>query len=106
MDERRRHRRFALALPGTVLRAGSAVDRVIVVNASEAALLARGPSRFVSGQRATVAVFLPDGPFWCEAVCVRAAASPPWEGAFLFTVVGEAARLRLAGYLRGLDLGA
>lgn len=77
-----------------------------MVNASESALLARGPSPFASGQRATVSVFLPEGPFSCEAVCVRATAAPPWEGAFLFTAVAEEARHRLAGFLASRQPGA
>jgi hypothetical protein len=105
MDERRKHRRVALAVPGKLTRAGSANEWVQVVNASEAALLARGPSPFASGQRATVSVFLPEGPFSCEAVCVRATAAPPWEGAFLFTAVAEDARHKLAGFLASLHGG-
>ena len=77
-----------------------------VVNISTVALLARATRAFVPRKAGRLRLELKEGPFECEAVCVRVSEAPPWEGAFLFTDVAPESAERLETFLERLKAGA
>ncbi|MGC8724406.1 MAG: PilZ domain-containing protein [Acidobacteriota bacterium] len=102
MDERRRHVRYPVSVPGRCAQPGQPETSIQVLNLSAASLLARSPQPFLQLKTAHLKVELQEGLVECEAVCVRATTAPPWEGAFLFTEVAPESAERLESFLERL----
>lgn len=105
MDERRRHVRYPVSIPGRCNQPGRPDTAIEVVNLSVASLLARSSEPFLQLKTARLRFELQDGPVECDAVCVRASSSPPWEGAFLFTDVAPQSAERMEAFLERLEEG-
>jgi|YelNatPaOPRAMG01_1025707.scaffolds.fasta_scaffold23125_5 hypothetical protein len=105
MEERRRHVRYPVSVPGRCVQPGRPEVAIQVLNLSAASLLARSPQPFLQLKAARLRVELQEGTVECEAVCVRATTAPPWEGAFLFTEVDPESAERLGSFLERLGGG-
>ncbi len=98
MVERRKHVRYAASVPGRCAQEGIPEFPVQVINISTVAVLVRATRSFLPLKAGRLRLELKEGPFACDAVCVRASDAPPWEGAFLFTDVAPESAERLEAF--------